>query len=62
MSWLIEKPASFLGRQRPVTLEDAADISAWVTEGGTADPAGPPRVINEAEIDEDHIDEDQRVR
>lgn len=31
------------------TPEDAAEIDDWVDEGGTAHPAGPPRVVEDPE-------------
>ncbi len=51
MSKLSEKITSLLFRQRPVTREDAVEIADWVNEGGAADPAGPPRVIDEPTSD-----------
>ncbi|MEQ1736529.1 MAG: hypothetical protein ABL886_09015 [Rhodoglobus sp.] len=38
---------SLFRRPRAVTREHAAEIADWVNEGGTFDPAGPPRVIEE---------------
>ena len=46
MSTLTQKIASLFPRQRPVSREDAAEIADCVGEGGAADPAGPPRVID----------------
>lgn len=34
-------------RRRPLKREDAAEIADWVNEGGSFDPAGPPRVIED---------------
>jgi hypothetical protein len=34
-----------------MTREDAAEIADWVNEGGSFDPDGPPRVLD------DHPDE-----
>jgi hypothetical protein len=34
-------------RRRPMTREDAAQIASWVNEGGSFDPTGPPRVIDD---------------
>ena len=34
-----------------MTQEDAAEIADWVNEGGSFDPAGPPRVV-EGDIDD----------
>lgn len=46
---LTQRLASLLRRRRPLSPEDAAEISGWVNEGGTFDPDGPPRVIDDSE-------------
>ncbi|MDP3208705.1 MAG: hypothetical protein Q8M65_06120 [Rhodoglobus sp.] len=38
---------SLFRRPRALSREDAAEIADWVNEGGTFDPTGPPRVIEE---------------
>ena len=45
MSQLTEKITLLRRQQRPVSVEDAAEIADWVNEGGAADPAGPPPII-----------------
>lgn len=45
-----ERIKSFFRRSRPLTREDAAEIADWVNEGGTFDPAGPPRVIDDEKV------------
>jgi len=45
-----EKLERLFRRRRPMTREDAAEIADWVNEGGSFDPAGPPRVV---EVDTD---------
>lgn len=35
--------------EQVLTVEDAAEIDDWVDEGGTAHPAGPPRVVQDPE-------------
>ncbi|HOA86393.1 MAG: hypothetical protein R2732_03660 [Microbacteriaceae bacterium] len=46
MSKIKETVGSWFRRRKPkpVSPEEAADISDWVNEGGSYDPQGPPRV------------------
>ncbi|HPT94323.1 MAG TPA: hypothetical protein PLA13_01285 [Microbacteriaceae bacterium] len=46
MSKIKETMSSWFRRRKPkpVTREEAADISDWVNEGGSFDPQGPPPV------------------
>jgi hypothetical protein len=39
-------------RRRPMQREDAAEIADWVNEGGSFDPAGPPRVVDDDSDDQ----------
>lgn len=43
---------SLLRRPRPMKAADAAEIADWVNEGGSFDPAGPPRVIEDGPVPE----------
>lgn len=47
---------SFFSRrtEQVLTPEDAAEIDDWVDEGGTAHPAGPPRVVEDPEARPPH--------
>lgn len=47
MSKFSEKVKSLFSRRKPVTTEEAADISDWVNEGGALHPEGPPKVIDD---------------
>lgn len=47
MSKFSDKVKSLFSRRKPVTPEDAADISEWVNEGGALHPEGPPKVIGD---------------
>jgi hypothetical protein len=42
---LTERVKSLFRRRRPVTPDEADDLSRWVSEGGTPHPEGPPPVL-----------------
>ncbi len=46
MPKIIDTISSLLGRRKPVTREEAAEIADWVGEGGAPDPDGPPRIVD----------------
>ncbi|MDJ0319119.1 hypothetical protein [Pseudarthrobacter sp. PS3-L1] len=47
MSKIARKIEPAFWGEHPVSAEEAAEISDWVEEGGTANPDGPP-LITEA--------------
>ncbi|MFC4603203.1 hypothetical protein [Rhodococcus kronopolitis] len=47
MAKFSDKVKSLFSRRKPVTPEDAAEISDWVSEGGALHPDGPPKVIGD---------------
>lgn len=46
MPKIIDSISALLGRRKPVTREEAAEIADWVGEGGAPDPDGPPRIVD----------------
>jgi hypothetical protein len=42
--------SEWVRKRRAVTREEYARVADWVSEGGALDPAGPPPLLEEAEV------------